>query len=120
MIMNEWTSIYIYLAVVTGVTITVALLSGLFPSVKDSFAKFMPYESGIQTTTNLLKERFQLRHYLIGLIFLVFDVEVVFLYPWAAVAKEIGPFAFYEMLFFLVALLIGFAYVWKKGGLEWE
>lgn len=118
--MNELTSIYIYLGVVAVVTFAVALLSGLFPSIRDSFTKFLPYESGIQTSTNLLKERFQLRHYLIGLIFLVFDVEVVFLYPWAAVAKSIGPFAFYEMLFFVVALLIGFAYVWRKGGLEWE
>lgn len=120
MIMTEFTSIYIYLGVVAAVTFTVALLSGLFPSIRDSFTKFLPYESGIQTSTNLLKERFQLRHYLVALIFLVFDIEVVFLYPWAAVAKTIGPFAFFEMAFFLVALLIGFAYVWRKGGLEWE
>lgn len=80
----------------------------------------MPYESGIQTKTNLLHERFQLRHYLVALMFLVFDIEVIFLYPWAVVGKEIGAFAFYEMAFFLVALLVGFAYVWKKGGLQWE
>lgn len=80
----------------------------------------MPYESGIQTETNLLQERFPLHHYLVGLMFLVFDIEVIFLYPWAVIAKTIGPFAFYEMFFFLIAVLIGFAYVWKKGGLEWE
>jgi NADH-quinone oxidoreductase subunit A len=80
----------------------------------------MAYESGIQTETHLMKERFPLRHYLVGLIFLVFDVEVIFLYPWAVIGKTIGPFAFYEMLFFLIALFVGFAYVWKKGGLQWE
>lgn len=80
----------------------------------------MPYESGIQTETHLLQKRFPLRHYLVALIFLVFDIEVIFLYPWAAVAKQMGAFAFYEMAFFLLALLVGFAYVWRKKGLEWE
>lgn len=80
----------------------------------------MPYESGIQTETHLLQQRFPLRHYLVALIFLVFDIEVIFLYPWAVIAKKIGPFAFYEMSVFLVALLVGFAYVWRKRGLQWE
>lgn len=80
----------------------------------------MPYESGIITQTNLLQERFPLRHYLVALIFLVFDVEVIFMYPWAVIAKEIGPFAFYEMLFFLIVSSVGFAYVWKKQGFKWE
>lgn len=80
----------------------------------------MPYESGIQTETHLQKERFPIRHYLVALIFLIFDIEVIFLYPWAVIGTSIGPFAFYEMLFFLVALFVGYAYVWKKGGLQWE
>lgn len=80
----------------------------------------MPYESGIQTETHLLQKRFSLRHYLVALLFLLFDIEVIFLFPWAVVAREIGPFAFWEMAFFLAVLLVGFAYVWKKGGLEWE
>ncbi len=92
----------------------------IFPTKRDSKVKFMPYESGILTETNLLQKRFPLRHYLVALLFLVFDIEVIFLYPWAVIAKEIGPFAFYEMAFFLVALGIGFVYVWRKGGLEWE
>ncbi len=54
------------------------------------------------------------------LIFLIFDIEVIFLYPWAVIGKQIGAFAFWEMAFFLVALLVGFAYVWRKGGLQWE
>ena len=80
----------------------------------------MPYESGIITETHLMQERFPLRHYLVALIFLVFDIEVIFLYPWAVVSKEFGSFAFYEMAFFLVAMFVGFAYIWRKGGLEWE
>lgn len=80
----------------------------------------MPYESGMQTQTQLLNKRFPLPYYLVALVFLVFDVEVIFLYPWAVVAKSIGSFAFYEMAFFLISLLVGFAYVWRKGGLNWE
>jgi NADH:ubiquinone oxidoreductase subunit 3 (subunit A) len=117
---EDYYSIYLYFGLVFIVVLTVLGVSSLFPSDKSHPAKFMPYESGIQTEAHLLQERFPLRHYLVALIFLVFDIEVVFLYPWAVVAKQIGAFAFYEMLFFLAALLIGFAYIWRKGGLQWE
>lgn len=118
--MSDFFSVYIYFGLVLLVTLATLGVSGLFPSIKTSKVKFMPYESGIQTETHLLQERFPLRHYLVGLIFLVFDIEVIFLFPWAVIAKQIGPFAFYEMFFFLVALLVGFAYVWRKRGLQWE
>ena len=118
--MNEFSSVYLYLSLTLLVTLITLAFSCLFPSRKSSRTKFMPYESGIQTETELLSQRFSLRHYLVGLIFLVFDIEVIFLYPWAVVGKSIGPFAFYEMTFFLIVLLIGFSYHWRKGGLEWE
>lgn len=117
--MSELFPVYVYFGLVLAVTLLVVGISSMFPTKKEH-AKFMPYESGIQTETHLLKERFPLHHYLVALIFLVFDIEVIFLYPWAVIAKQIGPFAFYEMIFFLAALLVGFAYVWRKGGLEWE
>lgn len=123
--MSDFFPIYIYFGLVFVVTLSVLGVSAFgLPSLlgkgKSEPDKYLPYESGIQTKTNLLKERFPLRHYLVALIFLVFDVEVIFLYPWAVIGKKIGAFAFYEMAFFLAALLVGFAYVWKKGGLEWE
>jgi NADH-quinone oxidoreductase subunit A len=117
---TDFFPVYVYFGLVLFITLTLLLISGIFSSNKSSQVKFLPYESGIQTTTHLLQERFPIRHYLVALIFLVFDIEVIFLYPWAVIAKTIGPFAFYEMLFFLVALLVGFAYVWRKGGLKWE
>lgn len=117
---SDFFPVYIYLAVVAFVTLAVLGLTALIPSNKTSPIKFMPYESGIQTETHLLQKRFPLRHYLVGLIFLVFDVEVIFLYPWAVIGKQLGPFAFYEMAFFLVVLFVGFVYVWRKGGLQWE
>lgn len=117
---NEFFAVYIYFGLVLLVTITVAAISALFPANRSSPTKFMPYESGIITETRLFQERFPIRHYLVALIFLVFDIEVIFLYPWAVIAKTIGPFAFFEMVFFLIALLVGYAYVWRKGGLNWE
>jgi len=117
--MQDYFSIYIYFGLVLLVTLLTLGASSLVPSKKNA-VKSMPYESGIQTEAQLLNHRFFLRHYLVALIFLVFDIEVIFLYPWAVIAKQIGPFAFFEMAFFLAALLVGFAYVWRKGGLQWE
>lgn len=116
----EWAAVYIYFGVVLLATFAVLSLSGFMPSNMSSPVKFLPYESGIQTETHLFQKRFPLHHYLVALIFLVFDVEVIFLYPWAVVAKSLGPFAFYEMFFFLAVLFVGFGYVWKKGGLSWD
>jgi NADH:ubiquinone oxidoreductase subunit 3 (subunit A) len=118
--MSDFFSVYIYLGVAALVTLLFVILSGIFPYKNSNPVKFLPYESGIRTEAHLQQQRFPMRHYLVALIFLVFDIEVIFLYPWAVIAKDIGPFAFYEMFFFMVALLVGFAYVWKKGGLEWE
>ncbi len=118
--MSEFYPVYLYFGLVLVITLGLVGLSGLMPAQRDSRVKYMPYESGIQTETHLFQKRSPLRHYLVGLIFLVFDIEVVFLYPWAVVAKEIGPFAFYEMVFFLLILIVGFSYIWKNGGLEWE
>lgn len=116
----DYFAIYIYFGLTFLVTLAIIGASALFPSRKTDATKFMPYESGIKTETHLLQERFPMRHYLVALMFLVFDIEVIFLYPWAVIGKKIGAFAFYEMAFFLVALLVGFCYVWKKRGLQWE
>ncbi len=118
--MESYIPVLIYLGLVALVTVITLALSGIFPSVASSPNKFLPYESGIRTETDLFSRRFPLHHYLVALMFLVFDIEVIFLYPWAVVAQEIGPFAFYEMVAFLLVLLVGYAYVWKKGGLGWE
>lgn len=118
--MSDYFAVYIYFVLALAVTVATLASSSLFRSNKSVAAKFLPYESGIQTETHLLQERFPMRHYLVALIFLVSDIEVIFLYPWAVIAKKIGPFAFYEMIFFLLALLVGFAYVWRKRGLEWD
>jgi NADH:ubiquinone oxidoreductase subunit 3 (subunit A) len=80
--------------------------------------KRMTYESGVVPFGQAWAQ-FNVRYYLFGLIFVIFDVEVIYLYPWAIVFRQLGKFAFVEMLIFLVILMIGLAYAWRKGALEW-
>lgn len=82
-------------------------------------SKLSTYECGEEPIGDT-RVRFNIRFYVIALIFLIFDVEVVFLFPWALVFKELGWFAFVEMMVFLTILFVGYAYVWRKGDLEWD
>ena len=80
--------------------------------------KDMPYESGI-VPTGTARERFSVKFYLVGMLFILFDIEAIFLYPWAVVYRELKMFAFTEMLLFIVLVLCGYFYIWKKGILNW-
>jgi NADH-quinone oxidoreductase subunit A len=80
--------------------------------------KDMPYECGITPVGNA-RERFSVKFYLVGMLFIVFDIEAIFLYPWAVVYRELKMFAFVEMLVFVILILAGFFYIWKKGALDW-
>jgi len=82
--------------------------------VKDS-----PYECGVRPTGSA-KERFSVKFYLVAMIFILFDIEAVFLYPWVVVYRDLGLFAFVEMFVFVVLILCGFYYIWKKGVLDWS
>ena len=82
-------------------------------------AKLSPYESGILPETDA-RQQFPLRYYLIAMLFVLFDIEIVFLYPWAVSFSRLGLFALVEMLLFLVILFVGYFYAWKKGALEWD
>lgn len=103
-----------------AVAIAVALTGGsllLGRKVKNR-VKDLPYESGI-TPTGDARERFSVKFYLVAMVFILFDVEAVFLYPWAVVYRELKWFAFFEMFIFLMLILAGFFYIWKKGALNW-
>ncbi|TMQ55802.1 MAG: NADH-quinone oxidoreductase subunit A [Candidatus Eisenbacteria bacterium] len=82
-------------------------------------AKLSPYECGI-TPTGSARERFHTRFYLVAMLFIVFDIETVFLYPWAIVFKQLRIFGLIEMAVFVGILLLGLVYVWGKGALEWD
>jgi NADH-quinone oxidoreductase subunit A len=84
-------------------------------------AKLDPYECGIvpDTDTSPERERFPVKFYLVAMLFIIFDIETVFLYPWAVAYDELALFGLYEMLAFIGILVAAYAYVWKRGGLEW-
>ena len=82
-------------------------------------AKLIPYESGMTPIGSAVR-RMPVRFYLIAVLFVLFDIEVIFLLPWAVVLKQLGVFGLIEMLVFVFILLVGYVYVWKKGALEWE
>ena len=84
-----------------------------------SRVKDQPYESGILPTGDA-RQRFSVKFYLVGMLFILFDIEAIFLYPWAVVYRELKLFAFFEMLVFIALVLAGFFYIWKKGALDWS
>jgi NADH-quinone oxidoreductase subunit A len=81
--------------------------------------KDMPYESGIVPTGDA-RQRFSVKFYLVAMLFILFDIEAIFLYPWVVVYRELKMFGFIEMLIFVVFILSGFFYIWKKGALDWS
>ena len=105
----------IAMAVAAGM-ITVSHLLG--KRVKNR-VKDQPYECGI-TPVGSAHERFSVKFYLVGMLFILFDIEAIFLYPWAVVYRELKLFAFGEMFIFIVLVLAGFFYIWKKGALDWS
>ena len=96
--------------------ITVSYLLG--KRVKNK-VKDMPYESGIVPTGDA-RHRFSVKFYLVAMLFILFDIEAIFLYPWAVVYKKLKMFGFFEMLTFVVLVLAGFFFIWKKGALDWS
>ena len=94
-------------------------LTGLLGKRSKSPLKDTPYESGMAPVGSA-QERFSVKFYLVGMIFILFDIEAVFLYPWVVVYRDLKLFGFFEMLIFVVLVLVGFYYTWKKGALDWS
>lgn len=107
--------------------ILVGLAIGVIPLVlgkllgpnRPDAAKLSPYECGFEAFEDA-RMKFDVRYYLVAILFILFDLEIAFLFPWAIVLKEIGMFGFVSMMVFLAILVVGFIYEWKKGALEWE
>jgi len=101
-------------ALATGIV----LLSWLLGYRKPSRAKMSPYECGMAPVGDA-RERFPVKFYLVAMLFILFDVEAVFLYPWAVILRQLKMFGFWEMLVYVFVVLVGFFYIWKKGVLDW-
>ena len=114
----------LYFPVLVQALVAMALAAGLLTAsyalgkrVRNKI-KDMPYESGI-TPTGDARHRFSVKFYLVAMLFILFDIEAIFLYPWVVVYRELRMFAFVEMLVFVIMTLSGFFYIWKKGALDW-
>ncbi|HKO88232.1 MAG TPA: NADH-quinone oxidoreductase subunit A [Burkholderiales bacterium] len=94
-------------------------LGSLLAPHKPDSEKLSPYECGFEAFEDA-RMKFDVRYYLVAILFILFDLEIAFLFPWAVTLKEIGAFGFWAMMVFLGILVVGFIYEWKKGALEWE
>jgi NADH-quinone oxidoreductase subunit A len=101
-----------------GIAAVIVLLSSWLGKHRPSRVKLQAYECGI-TPTGDSRQRFSVKFYLVAMLFILFDVEAVFMYPWAVVYRELKMFGFWEMLVYIGVLLAGYWYVWKKGVLDW-
>ena len=115
----DYLPVLIYMLIAAGLIGVIVLLSELLGKKRHTPAKDMPYECGMDPIGDA-RHRYTVRFYVIAMFFVVFDIEAIFLYPWAVIFKSLGWFGFYEMLVFIGVLVVGLVYVWGKGALEWE
>ncbi|CAM5279203.1 NADH-quinone oxidoreductase subunit A [Rhodanobacter lindaniclasticus] len=115
----EYWPVLLFIAVAVGLGVVLLVLGLLAGPRRPEAEKLSPYECGFEPFEDA-RMRFDVRYYLLAILFIIFDLEIAFLFPWAVVFKQIGLIALVEMGLFLLLLVIGFAYVWKKGALEWE
>ena len=115
----EYLPTLLFLIVATGIGIALIVIGNFLGPKRPDADKLSPYECGFNAFEDA-RMKFDVRYYLIAILFIVFDLEIAFVYPWALVFRELGVFGLVEMGVFLGLLVIGFAYVWKKGALEWE
>jgi NADH-quinone oxidoreductase subunit A len=116
---ETWFPVLIQIVIAIAVAGAMIGLSALLGRRVRDPVKMMPYESGMLPVGNA-RERFSVKFYLVAMVFILFDIEAIFLYPWAVVYRELKLFAFFEMLLFVVLVLCGFFYIWKKGVLDWS
>jgi NADH-quinone oxidoreductase subunit A len=115
---QSYAPLLIHLLVAMGLSGVILIASSLIGRHLPSLVKDQPYECGI-TPAGDAREPFSVKFYLVAMIFILFDVEAVFLYPWAYIFRELGWFGFVEMLVYILVLMAGYAYIWKKGALDW-
>jgi NADH-quinone oxidoreductase subunit A len=115
----EYLPILIFIAVGVGLTVFLVIVPYLFAPKNPDPEKLSAYECGFNAFGDA-RMKFDIRYYLVSILFIIFDLEVAFLFPWAITLGATGVFAFWAMVAFLGVLTIGFIYEWKKGALEWE
>ena len=121
--LDQYLPVLLFILVGIGVGVVPQVLGFILSNAagfdKPSAAKNSPYECGFEAFEDA-RMKFDVRYYLVAILFILFDLEIAFLFPWAVALKEIGPVGFWSMMVFLAILVVGFAYEWKKGALDWE
>jgi NADH-quinone oxidoreductase subunit A len=115
---ETWFPVLVQILIAVAVAGAMIGLSAVLGQRLRDSVKSSPYESGMKPVGNA-RERFSVKFYLVGMVFILFDIEAIFLYPWAVVYRRLGLFGFYEMLLFIALVLTGYFYIWKKGVLNW-
>ena len=118
-LLKDYLSIIIFLFVALSLSIGFILLNFLFSPRNPDPEKLSAYECGFEAFSDSRME-FDVRFYLVAILFIIFDLEIAFLFPWAVAFKDVGLLGFWSMIIFLLVLTVGFAYEWKKGALEWQ
>ena len=119
---SELLPIVFMIIVAVGLAAVILILSSLLGPRRPEAVKLSPYESGMEPFGEA-HQRFSIRFYIIAMLFVIFDIEIIFFYPWAIVYKDflsLGNFILFEMLVFVAFLLVGYVYAWKKGAFEWD
>ena len=111
--------VLLFILVGIGVGVVPQVLGRVLAPHKPDMEKNSPYECGFEAFEDA-RMKFDVRYYLVAILFILFDLEIAFLFPWAVTLNEIGSFGFWSMMIFLAILVVGFLYEWKKGALEWE
>lgn len=117
--LSSYLPIFVVLTIATFLALLILILSTIVGNRKPTKVKLMPYECGVDPIGSA-RSRFSIRFFIIAMLFIIFDIEVVFLYPWAIIFKDLKLFGLVEMGVFILILAFGLIYVWRKGALEWE
>src|SRR5580658_5912594 len=115
---EQWLPVLLQATLAAIIAAALVALSYVIGHRVKNRVKDMPYECGIAPTGDA-RQRFSVKFYLVAMLFILFDIEAIFLYPWAVVYKQLKMFAFVEMLIFVILILAGFFFIWKKGVLDW-
>ena len=118
-LLREYLPILLFLGLAIGLSVVMVLASLVAGRQRPDAEKLSAYECGFEAFEDA-RRKFDVRFYLVAILFIIFDLEVAFLFPWAVALGEVGMFGFWSMVVFLGVLTIGFAYEWRKGALEWE
>jgi NADH-quinone oxidoreductase subunit A len=118
--LNPYLGILLLTVAAGGFLLTMVLLASVLGPKKITKTKQMPWECGAIPVGSVREQRFSIRFYLVAMLFILFDIEVIFMYPWAVVLEQLGMFALVLMLSFMAELVVGLIYVWRKGVLNWN